>query len=256
MDATCLLANEAGLEEHLGATEALAANCNDVAIRKLVSLLLVRALGCRLHLCIVIESNVRELLLHIPHDLALRCGGERVPSLSQDLHHVLSEISARQVQTEDGMWQCIPLVDGHCVGHTISRIHHDAGGAARGIEGEHCLDRHVHGRAIEGFEHDLCHALTIGFRIQGRLGEEDWMLFGSNPQFVVECVMPGMLGLPTMEGKTARGASSPAKPALHMPEPLSTTSAATSSSSPMLKKDGGHLHQCLLNLSLSQNGLS
>ena len=38
------------------------------------------------------------------------------------------------------------------------------------------------------------------------------------------------LGRPTMEGKTALGASSPAKPALHMPEPLSTTKAATSSS--------------------------
>ena len=33
-----------------------------------------------------------------------------------------------------------------------------------------------------------------------------------------------------MEGKTARGASSPAKPALHIPDPLSTTSACTSSS--------------------------
>ena len=33
-----------------------------------------------------------------------------------------------------------------------------------------------------------------------------------------------------MEGNTALGASSPAKPALHMPEPLSTTRAATSSS--------------------------
>ena len=33
-----------------------------------------------------------------------------------------------------------------------------------------------------------------------------------------------------MDGKTALGASSPAKPALHMPEPLSTTRAATSSS--------------------------
>ncbi len=32
-----------------------------------------------------------------------------------------------------------------------------------------------------------------------------------------------------MEGKTALGASSPAKPALHIPEPLSITSAATSS---------------------------
>ncbi len=42
-------------------------------------------------------------------------------------------------------------------------------------------------------------------------------------------MMPGCLGRPTMEGKTARGASSPAKPALHMPDPLSTTSACTSS---------------------------
>ena len=32
-----------------------------------------------------------------------------------------------------------------------------------------------------------------------------------------------------MEGNTDRGASSPAKPALHIPEPLSTTRAATSS---------------------------
>ena len=37
-------------------------------------------------------------------------------------------------------------------------------------------------------------------------------------------------GRPTMEGKTARGASSPAKPALHRPEPLSHTSAVVSSS--------------------------
>ena len=37
-------------------------------------------------------------------------------------------------------------------------------------------------------------------------------------------------GRPTMDGKTARGASSPAKPALHIPDPLSTTKAAESSS--------------------------
>ncbi|EZA59368.1 hypothetical protein X777_16014 [Ooceraea biroi] len=37
-------------------------------------------------------------------------------------------------------------------------------------------------------------------------------------------------GLPTMEGNTARGASSPANPALHIPDPLSITRAATSSS--------------------------
>lgn len=44
-----------------------------------------------------------------------------------------------------------------------------------------------------------------------------------------------------MEGKTARGASSPANPALHIPDPLSTTSAAISSSMAELQraKKGG-----------------
>jgi hypothetical protein len=46
----------------------------------------------------------------------------------------------------------------------------------------------------------------------------------------LEKVLTWCLGRPTMDGKTALGASSPAKPALHMPEPLSTTKAATSSS--------------------------
>ena len=41
---------------------------------------------------------------------------------------------------------------------------------------------------------------------------------------------PGCFGRPTIEGKTALGASSPAKPALHIPDPLSNTSAWTSSS--------------------------
>ena len=37
------------------------------------------------------------------------------------------------------------------------------------------------------------------------------------------------LGLPITAGNTARGASSHAKPALHIPDPLSSTTAATSS---------------------------
>merc|ERR1711863_33903 len=46
----------------------------------------------------------------------------------------------------------------------------------------------------------------------------------------IPTMTPWCLGRPTMDGKTALGASSPAKPALHMLEPLSTTKAATSSS--------------------------
>lgn len=42
-----------------------------------------------------------------------------------------------------------------------------------------------------------------------------------------------------MEGNTARGASSPAKPALHIPDPLSTTRAAISSSIFWIEKQKG-----------------
>lgn len=54
-----------------------------------------------------------------------------------------------------------------------------------------------------------------------------------------------------MEGKTARGASSPANPALHIPEPLSTTSAAISSSMAELWRatEGGNLLKKHLSLS-------
>jgi len=41
-------------------------------------------------------------------------------------------------------------------------------------------------------------------------------------------MIPGILGLPTTEGNEALGASSPATPALHIPDPLSITIAAYS----------------------------
>lgn len=44
-----------------------------------------------------------------------------------------------------------------------------------------------------------------------------------------------------MEGKTARGASSPANPALTKPEPLSHTRAVVSSSSHMMRLYWGDL---------------
>ena len=60
------------------------------------------------------------------------------------------------------------------------------------------------------------------------------LLWASSPTYEsfwpIPTITPWCLGRPTMEGNTARGASSPAKPALHIPEPLSTTKAATSSS--------------------------
>lgn len=55
----------------------------------------------------------------------LTSGDERVATLCQDLHQVVSEVPTGQVQAHDGMWQSVPLIDGHVVCDTITRVQHD-----------------------------------------------------------------------------------------------------------------------------------
>jgi hypothetical protein len=75
--------------------------------------------------------------------------------------------------------------------------------------------------------------VPVGSAASSKLQERSWSQGQSSLREQLECdnlkVFVGTC-LPTMEGKTALGASSPAKPALHIPDPLSTTSACTSSS--------------------------
>merc|ERR1719409_484707 len=119
MDATGLFANEAGLEEHLGAAEALTANSDYITIWQLVCFFLVRALCSCLHLCVKIQGDVAELFLDITNDLALRCCGEGVATFRQNFHQVLCEVTSCEIETQDCMWQHIAFVDRHGVGDTI-----------------------------------------------------------------------------------------------------------------------------------------
>ena len=52
-------------------------------------------------------------------------GDERVASLCENLHEVVSQVSAGQVQSHDGVGQGIALVHWHVVGHTITSIQHN-----------------------------------------------------------------------------------------------------------------------------------
>merc|ERR1719377_183063 len=101
MDAARLLADEAGLEEHLRAAEALAANSDDVAIRQLVGLLLIRTLAGSLHLRVKVQSDIAELLLDVADDLTLSSRGERVTTLGEDLHEIFCEITAGKVKAQN-----------------------------------------------------------------------------------------------------------------------------------------------------------
>ncbi|KFU93518.1 hypothetical protein M959_10685, partial [Chaetura pelagica] len=98
--------------------------------------------------------------------------------------------------------QSITLVDGHGVGDTIPRVHNNPSGTTRGIQGQHSLDGHVHGRGVESLKHDLenssrhvylCHLLSVGLRIQGSFCQQHRVLLGSHPQLVVEGVVPNLL---------------------------------------------------------------
>merc|ERR1719384_2533203 len=91
------------------------------------------------------------------------------------------------------MGQGVSLIDRHCVRHTVTGVEHDSGGASRCIQGEHRLDCDIHGWDIEGFKHDLCHALTICLWVQRCLGEQDRVLLWGNTELIVEGVVPNLL---------------------------------------------------------------
>ncbi len=192
VDTSRLHSQEAGLEEGLGAPESLVSDGDHLTVRELVALLEAGAGGGSSHLLLKVQSNVAELLLDVTDDLTLGSGGEGIATLGEDLHEVVSQVTAGQVQTEDGMGKGVSLIDGNCVGDTISRVEHDTSGTSRGVQGEHSLDGNVHGWGVEGLEHDLGHLLTIGLGVEGSLSQQHRVLLWGNTELIVEGVMPDL----------------------------------------------------------------
>merc|ERR1711931_543664 len=183
---------EGRLEEGFGGTEPLVANGDDLTVRKLIGLLEGGGGSSSGHLLLEVKGNIAELFLDVTDNLALSGGGERVTTLSEDLHEVVGELTASQVQTKDGMGESITLIDGDIVGDTIAGVHDHTGGTTGGIEGEDGLDGNIHGGHVEGLEHDLSHLLTVSLGVEGSLSEEDGLFLGGNTEFIVEGVMPDL----------------------------------------------------------------
>merc|ERR1712173_297113 len=91
------------------------------------------------------------------------------------------------------MGKGITLIDGDTVGDTISRVHDNTSGTARGIEGEDSLDGDIHSWHVEGLEHDLGHLLTVSLGVEGSLSEQDGLLLRGNTELIVEGVVPDLL---------------------------------------------------------------
>merc|ERR1712184_185308 len=159
VDSASLHAKEGRLEESLGAPESLVADGDDLAVGKLVGLLEGGGGGSGGHLLLEVQGDVAELLLDVTDNLALSGGGEGVATLGEDLHEVVGQLTASQVQTDDDVGESVTLVDGDAVGDTVTGVHDDPGGTSGGVQGEDSLDGDVHGGHVEGLEHDLGHLL-------------------------------------------------------------------------------------------------
>jgi len=193
VDAAGFHSKEGRLEESLRAAETLIANGDDLAVGKFIRLLKGGGGSSSGHLLLEVKGNIAELLLDVTDNLALSSGGEGVATLSEDLHEVVGELTASKIKTDNSMGEGITFIDGDTVGDTISRVHDNTSGTARGIEGEDSLDGNIHGGHVEGLEHDLGHLLTVGLGVEGSLSQEDGLLLGGNTELIVEGVVPDLL---------------------------------------------------------------
>merc|ERR1711976_129267 len=193
VDAAGFHSKEGRLEEGFRGTEPLVANGDDLTVGKFIGLLEGGGGGSGGHLLFEVKSNIAKLLLDVTDNLTLSGGGERVTTLSENLHEVIGEFTASQVQTEDGMGKSVTFIDGDVVGDTIARVHDHTSGTTRGIEGKDSLDGNIHGRHVEGLKHDLSHLFTVSLGVEGSLSKEDRLFLGGNTEFIVEGVMPDLL---------------------------------------------------------------
>merc|ERR1712064_7788 len=175
------------------AAETLIANGDDLAVGKLIRLLKGGGGSSSGHLLLEVKGNIAELLLDVTDNLTLSSGGERVATLSEDLHQVVGELTSSKVKTDNSMGKGITFIDGDTVGDTISGVHDNTSVTARGIQGEDSLDGDIHGRHVEGLEHDLGHLLTVSLGVEGSLSEEDRLLLRGNTELIVEGVVPDLL---------------------------------------------------------------
>merc|ERR1711999_49127 len=118
--------------------------------------------------------------------------GEGVATFCKDLHEVVCELTASKIKTDNSMGESITFIDGDTVRDTITRIHDNTSGTARGIEGEDSLDGNIHCGHVEGLKHDLGHLLTVGLWVEGSLSKEDGLLLRGNTKLIVKGVVPDL----------------------------------------------------------------
>jgi len=99
------------LEQDLGGSESLIADKNLSTIGELIILLASVALFGFLHSCIIVVNNITHFFFDILHNLDFSIGCERVTALVEDLLKVRGDVSTREVNSLNGMWNSVTLID-------------------------------------------------------------------------------------------------------------------------------------------------
>merc|ERR1712215_244611 len=192
MDATGFHSKEGRLEESLRATETFIANGDNLAVRKFIGLFKGGGGSSSRHFLFKVKSNIAKLLLDITDNLTLSSSGKGIATFSKDFHQVVGELTSSKIKTDNGMGESITFIDRDSMGDTITRVHDNASGTARGIEGKNSLDGNIHGRHVKGFKHDLSHLLTISLRVEWSFSKEDRLFLRGYTEFIVEGMMPDL----------------------------------------------------------------
>merc|ERR1719204_1414280 len=134
VDSLLFQSQELRLEQCLRCSEPLCSDSDHLTVGQFVILLQFTGLLRFLHFIIKIGCNVAQFLLDVTDDFLLCSGGERVPSLRQDLLQIFSDIPSRQIQSLHCVRQTVPFVNGHSVSHSITGIQHDTRSPSRCIQ--------------------------------------------------------------------------------------------------------------------------
>merc|ERR1719154_864667 len=103
VDAAGFHSQEGWLEESLWATETFISNGDDLSVGKLIGLLEGGRGSSSGHFLFEVKGNIAELLLDVTDNLTLSGGGERVATLSEDLHEVVGQFTSSKIKTDNGM---------------------------------------------------------------------------------------------------------------------------------------------------------
>ena len=156
----------AWLEESLWAHESLTADCDQLPVRQLVTLLQTGASCSSLvHLLLIVQGHVAQLLLHLT-DFLSSGGVKLVPTFVQHLHEQPCEVAACKLQPEGGMGQQSALVNRCHVGQAVPTCKHHSSCASRCLQRQDGLFGQVERGSLEGLEHDPGDGLSVGSGIE------------------------------------------------------------------------------------------